>query len=326
MMEGGRTRSTDVRMERSFKHIIAIVFFVVLVYAYRAPLQNGLERLSRVYLPCERPITYGVAAFDARFDITKADFLSAIREAEALWEKPIGKELFGESTDGTVKISLVYDYRQEATEKLRSLGLAIDGTRASYDVLKAKYDFLRAGFDAKKSAYEAVVEAFTQKQEAYNKEVARLNARGGAKRAEYDRLVALQGSFASDIEKIRRMEDDLNADIEEMNALVVVLNRQATALNLNVGEYNEVGASRGREFDEGIYRSGPEGAAIDIYQFDNRAKLVQVLAHELGHALGLEHLGDPEAIMYRLNQGENKKLSASDIVSLKTLCGIKEEG
>lgn len=311
---------------KPWKLIRTLLFLVIAgvsIYAYRGQLENAAMRLTRAYFPCEQPITYRLLSFDKRFGISKADFLSAIKEAETIWEKPIGRELFTNAPNGNLNISLIYDYRQQATVKLRSLGLAIDGSRASYDALKAKYEALRADYEAKKSAYDASVEAFTKEQDAYNQEVAQSNARGGARRAEYDRLTAEQHSLEAEVEKIRQAESALNADIDNINALVVVLNRQAAALNLNVGAYNEIGASRGREFDEGVYKSGPEGEAIEIYQFDDRAKLVQVLAHELGHALGLPHIDDSDAIMYRLNQGENKKLSAEDLAALKALCRIE---
>jgi hypothetical protein len=275
------------------------------------------------YLPCRLPIAYTIGTFDTRFGLTQAEFLQAVLDAERIWEKPIGKELFNQEQNGSMRINLIYDNRQDVTVQLQALGLTLSDSRASYDALRAKYLTLNAHYEQERSRYESLVAAFNAEQDIYNADVAKANARGGAKPAEYTRLNAGRQSLETEIQNIQALERTINADADTINALATELNREARALNLNVGEYNKVGATRGEEFDEGLYQSGPNGTAIDIYQYDDRAKLVRVLAHELGHALGLEHVDDPNAIMYRLNQGANEKLTTTDLAALKTLCGIK---
>lgn len=296
------------------------------------------EKFRRAPLPCEQPIGYALDAFDGRFGISRSDFLRAIREAEQIWEKPIGKELFTNisatstsfdsaqdnvPTGGTLKISLIYDARQQATETLRAYGMVIRDSKESYAALKTSYEALLAEYARSKAVFDAEIAALNERERRYNEEVALWNSRGGAPKAEYDRLNAEKEAINQLIAKADLMRSDLNTKVDRINAMVLVLNRLAATLNLQVAEYNEIGSAGGKEFEEGVYRSNQSGQEIIIYQFDDRAKLVRVLAHELGHALGIDHLADPKAIMYRLNQGTNEKLTPDDLAALKKRCNIK---
>jgi len=209
---------------------------------------------------CAEPILYNIGGFDRRFDISQKQFLRVLGEAEDIWEKPLGKELFSYSPqEGDLKVNLIYDYRQQTTEELNQLEREVSRGEAAYGVLEQRY----------------------------------LNLR-----------------------------NDPDASIAEINALVDQLNVLAKKHNLSVEEYNILGASRGETFAGGLYVSDESGETISIYEFENYEKLMRVLAHELGHVLGLEHVEDKEAIMYELNRGEAGRASPSDLFALKTLCQI----
>ncbi len=309
-------------MNKAFNFVFlgAVVFAG---YLYQDTLQNIWTQSYQRYFPCRSPISYSVGSFDTRFNVSREDFLNSLRDAEAIWEKSIGKDLFKNTTDGSLKVNLIYDERQESTLQLKQMGIEVEKTRSSYDALKAKYDSMFALYNQTKKTFETKLANFEARKKAYEAEVASVNNKGGANKQTYERLNSEKNYLNSEIDSINKMQETINLQIEGLNLLTKTLNNLASDLNLNVKQYNSVGKTLGGEFEEGSYSSDSSGQRIDIYQFENRTKLVRVLAHELGHALGLDHIEDPKAIMYRLNNGINEKATVSDIAQLKKLCGVK---
>jgi predicted Zn-dependent protease len=271
--------------------------------------------------PCTKPTLYSIGQFDKQFNLSEDQYLRAINEARAIWEKPAGKTLFAYSAQGKLTINLVYDYRQQVTQKLKSLGITIDSTKSSYDSLSAKYKEMVGSYNAEKTRLETLINQYNTLKAKYEAEVKVWNNYKGTD-AEYDRLRQEYRDLDDLLKQINSQKDQLNSKVENINALGVSLNQLASQLNLNVRTYNQIGSSTGSEFEEGVFVSNAKGKKIDIYEYSNHAELVRVLAHELGHALGLAHVDDPDAIMYKLNQSKNEKPTAADIGELNRVCGL----
>lgn len=285
---------------------------------------GGREWLARESVPCEKPIPYFVGSFDRRFDLSQKDFLTALLKAESIWESASGRDLFVYSAEkGELPINLIYDYRQEVTEELGEIETVVKTGESSYDALESEYRALKAQYALEKRGYDASVALFNQKSTAYEASVERWNSGNRSSKREFEALEAERLALEAELQSVQSQEVALNALVKKINQSVEELNTLAKKLNLNVEAYNTVGASRGDTFAGGIYSVDREGERIDIFEFENQEKLVRVLAHELGHALGLEHVDDPKAIMYYLNESEAGKLTEADLNALTSLCGVQ---
>lgn len=306
---------------------VFVIILLLLGFSFYSEYRDNTNRLFQEYLnkfqPCQKPITYSIVSIDPRFGLTKEELLDDIKRVEMTWESPVNKQLFEYSSTGDLKINLIYDYRQKATDDLKKIGIVIDDSQATYKALKSKYDALIVLYNQEKEKIEALIAAYNIDKGVYEKDVKYWNSHGKTSKIEYDKLEQKRINLNNQITIINQAKDSLNRLVETINSAELVLNKLAGTLNLQVNTYNAVGSSAGKEFKEGEYISDTSGTMINIFQYNNTDQLVRVLAHEFGHALGLEHLDNPKAIMYYLNEGINEKITEDDLVALKSICGIE---
>lgn len=293
----------------SWKSLILLVLLIIsAVFFLREPKT------------CQETITYRIGKVDERFGLSRQEFAQAVNLAAAMWQKPMSRELFREDTQGVIEINLVYDYRQEASEKLKKLNYKIDNTKASYDDLKARLENLKTEYSQKSSTLANDFKLYNSRVNALNANMEHWNRRGGAPENIYRRLIQEKDELDSWKEKLKLQQDDLQRSADMINSMTVVINEIATNINIDSADYKNTGDTLGHEFCEGYYEIKNGKQTINIYQFDNDYRLVRVLAHELGHALGLKHSADPNAVMYRLIRSDVIDLSSDDVAALRKRC------
>ncbi len=267
---------------------------------------------------CAVPIVYRIGTVDPRFNISNDAVRMAVTAAESMWEDATGRNLFTYDPKKGLPINFIFDERQAKANEEEALRQTLetkegvsDSVRTQYDSLVKEYDALRVEHQKRTSAYEA-------KLEAYNKEVNDWNARGGAPEDVFERLKKTQDELATEQKKLNTVAGDLNALVRKMNALSAKGNSLVTDYNQVVEEYNSK-FSEGEEFTQGDY----EGKVINIYQYDSPDELDIVLAHELGHALSLDHVEGETSIMYHLMEKQSKEtgITAEDLAEFDRVCG-----
>ncbi|MBI2065175.1 MAG: matrixin family metalloprotease [Candidatus Yanofskybacteria bacterium] len=251
---------------------------------------------------CRSPLDYTIGVVDERFGISRDKFVGRIKEAEAVWEGGFNREFFNYKPDASFKINLVFDERQKETIEAKQSETNIEISRSMYDRILAEYNQQAAIYQSRLDSYNNLVDEFEKRLGIYNAEVAKINARGGATPKEHGELEAERKYLESQKKLLDNLRGELSKLVSQVNSLGEQVNYLAGQLNIDVDIFNKR-FGEAREFDQGEYN----GKEINIYQFDEAWDLRLVLAHELGHALGIEHVENPKSIMYYLMDKQDTK-------------------
>lgn len=264
------------------------------ILVFLLALGAGVIAARNLYIyPCARPILYKIGSIDPKFGVKGDALRQDLQQAEATWEQSVGKNIFEYSPEGPLTVNFVYDSRQALKTDIAKQEKSLTSQSSNLQAQIADYE-------------QQVIE-FKTRNSQFNAEVGEWNSQGGAPPEEYDKLIARQQELQQKADQLNQLAKSLNQKAQNYNAGIVKINSTINTFNQQLSTKPE----------EGLYTSATN--TIDIFFITDKNELVHTLAHELGHARGLDHLDDPKAIMYP-QTSTTTAATSGDIASLQSVC------
>ncbi|MFH5831136.1 matrixin family metalloprotease [Halalkalibaculum sp. DA384] len=306
-------------------HIIALSFFILAAGGGITLFSSGGSATQQTpsSTPCRAPVTYRFGDIDSRFNIARPTLEKIMREVEALWSIPGEGDLVYYHEQGEVTINFIYSSEQQFTENEKQLSNRIARARERFKALKQEYAKHSETYQQRLDTFNQKVDLYHQELDSFNTKISEWNQSGGIPESEKPRIKEEQQELQVHKRELDRDRRELTALGEQVNRLSEQLNSIADRQNTLVYHYNER-YSHMNEFNQGSYMQTGQQKKINIYQFDDIDNLRLVLAHEVGHALGLPHVENPRSVMYYLMDRQDVsglQLSAEDREALRTVCG-----
>lgn len=276
-------------------YFVLVVIVFSLVYLNKSTVSEKIKALV-FYSRCEKPITFRISSVDPKFNISSEEILSQTKQAADLWNNSYHKQVLKYDSTGNVAISLVFDERQSTLSNIANLDLELKNIEPS--------------LQERIKTYNEQLNELDSKIKALNTQVDYWNKKGGAPRDIYNQLLDQQAQYKKEAEKLNKQGDEINLETAKYNQQVTKLDSTITSFN-NIIEEKPEG---------GVFNSANNN--IEIYVYGSKNEYIHLAAHELGHALKLDHTSNPNAIM-NPRTSDKITLTNDDLILLRQQCATQ---
>lgn len=254
---------------------------------------------------CSTPLGWKLGYLDPAFNLTESEATAAITQAAQMWNQAFGYTLLQQDPQGFV-IDFRFDARQQQLLKQRLLSRNIN-----------RYDQAiepgRQNLPQQFAQLQQHIDSFNQQNEQLQQQMAAYKADAPNATIQREQLLRRQQQLQQEADWLEQQRLQLVRDQDYLNETI----KQRNALLTEAGPPAVSGA-----FEVGLMKIRGRERLMIIYAFGSNQDLVATLAHEFGHAFGVEHTKTEDSIMYHSLSAQQAMLTATDIDALKAQCGF----
>ncbi len=298
-----------------------LILLTGLIYLVSSIDQNKASPAVQA-VPCVKPDTYHIGEIDNRYSISEQELFYLLREVAEIWSDAYGQPVMEYADDGDIRVNLVYAEQQELSDRERQFRGRIQSERYRINSVEKEYQLMDSEYMQRVQQHQDDMSQLQEKVVSLNRWVSEKNEQGGFTESEMPLFEERKNEIDSLTVELNRRNERLNEAARNLNRKVERINEKVNQKNSLIEEYNQT-FSGTRRFTQGSYERRGNERSINVYSFLDEDELMLVLAHEMGHALGIGHVDNPQSVMYRLMGNQARpglKLTEDDRHALMDIC------